>query len=357
MKKNKSIIFAVVIILVIVGMVVYQGNQKNGPGTIKVGVIAPLSGQYGAIGESIRDAVILATEGDETIEVVFEDGQFDPKIAVSAYQKLKNVDNVDVILNVVSPSMSAIQSLVDEDEILTFHLTESDYKADDSTFQLMPFSFPIFSVIGKEATDRYDRIALVYGDIDIFKTNSEFFKKSVPPEEIVHEAKLSANSDLRTEVSKILASNPDSVTVIVDKETGIKLIKTLSEQKGDRDIDIICDANLEFVVGDYIDALGGSELLEGCISANLPDLATEEFKSSFKDKFGYDPMIASDYAYDAITIIKDLRNVSREDWTKTVQETDMSGVSGPIAFDENGTRFAASELHIFQDGKFIKLEN
>ena len=34
----------------------------------------------------------------------------------------------------------------------------------------------------------------------------------------------------------------------------------------------------------------------------------------------------------------------------------FNGVSGPVKFDESGTRLAASERHIFKNGQFIKLE-
>ena len=354
---KKKIIIGVVVILVILAAVVYSPKEKVN-GKIKVGVIAPMAGQYGALGESIRDSITMSFEKDKNIEVIFEDDSFDPKKAVSAYQKLTSIDKVDTIINVDSPSLDAIQTLVDRDNILTFHLTESNTKRDDGVFQLMPFSYPIFTAVGKEASTKYKRIAVVYsGSLDIFKTDAEYFKKGLGPDVIVNDFNIAPNSDMRTDVAKILAFNPDAMTVIVDKDTGIKLIKTLSEQKGSKDVSVICDANIEFVVGDYIKALGSDKMLQGCISANLPADTAQSFKDEFKAKYNYDPLFISDYAYDAAEIIKKLESVPKKNWKSTVAKMSFEGVSGKISFDNLGTRPAEFELHIFKDGKFVKLNN
>jgi branched-chain amino acid transport system substrate-binding protein len=357
MNTFKKVVIGIVFIIIIVALTMLgqRGKSSTTNETVKVGVIAPLSGQYAVIGEGIRDAMLLNTKNEKGITFVFEDSQFDPKRAVSAYQKLTSVDNVDIIVNVDSPSLSSIQSLVDEDEILTFHLTESDSKKKDTVFQVMPFSYPIFGAIGKEASKKYDRVAVVYGSLGIFTTDAEYLKNEMAPNEIVQDVKISPNSDLRTEVSKILASNPDAVTVILDKDTGIKFLQILKQQKGDKKIDVICDANLEFVVGDYIKGVG-ADMLEGCISSNLPDIK-QSFKDKFKQEFGYEPMIASDYSYDVVSIIKEIKKLPKDKWPEAVQKISFQGESGKISFDETGTRASEYVLKTFKDGKFVKLEN
>jgi branched-chain amino acid transport system substrate-binding protein len=353
---RKKIIIGIVVIAIILTAVAYSSKEKPS-GKIKVGVIAPMSGQYGALGESIRNSILMSFEKDSNIQVVFEDDAFDPKKAVSAYQKLTSIDKVDVIINVDSPSLDANQALIEKDQILTFHLTESNTKKDDTVFQTIPFSYPIFSAVGKEASKRYSRIAVVYsGSLDIFKTDAEYFKKALGQNVITEDFNIAPNGDLRTEVAKILAFNPDAMTVIVDKDTGIKLLKTLGEQKGSKNVSVICDANIEFVVGDYIKALGSDKMLQGCISANLPSDTTQSFKDAFKAKYGYDPLFISDYAYDSAEIIKKLGGVPKKDWKSVVAKTNFDGVSGRVSFDNQGTRPAAYELHIFKDGKFVKLE-
>jgi len=353
---NKKTIISIIVLIVIVGIIFFNGDSNVENKSLKVGVILPLSGQYGAIGESIRDAIMLAADADEDIEVIFEDDSYEAKKTLSAYMKLTSIDNVDALLTVTSPGMSVIQPLVDEEEILVLHLTESDLKADDSVFQMMPFSYPLFTALGEEAANRYERVALIYGNIDIFVTNSEYFEKGIGSDKIIHRAQISSDSDLRTEMTKVLASNPDAVTMIVDKDTGVKILRTLNEQKGDMKVDVICDANTELALEGYVEALGSSDFLEGCISTNLPNNMTEGFKAEFVNKYDYNPTIASDFGYDAISILSNLKSISRDKWIKEVKKTNFNGVSGEVRFDENGTRSPEFELHILKDGEFVELK-
>lgn len=352
--KKKIIIGIVIVAVVVLTAVVYSPKDKTS-GHIKIGVIVPLTGQYGALGESIKNAIVMSAEKDKNIEVVFEDDAFDPKKAVSAYQKLTSIDKVDAIINVDSPSLDVNQASIDKDKILTFHLTESNTKKDDTVLQIMPFSYPIFTAIGQESAKRYSKVAVVYGaGLDIFAIDAEYFKKGLGSNVVTSDFKIAPNSDMRTEVSKILAFNPDAMTVIVDKDTGIKLLKTLKDQKGSRNVSIICDANMEFVIGDYTKALG-NEMFEGCISANLPQNTAQSFKDEFKAKYNYEPLMISDYAYDSAEMIKKLVGASKSNWKSEIEKMNYTGVSGKIKLDETGTRLPEYELHIFKDGKFVKM--
>ena len=86
---KKIIIGIVAVILIVVG-ISYFGKNSNQPTSqepIKIGVILPLTGPYGKIGEDAQKAIKLATKGENNIKLVFEDSQFEAKKAVSSYQK------------------------------------------------------------------------------------------------------------------------------------------------------------------------------------------------------------------------------------------------------------------------------
>ena len=55
---RKKIIIGIVVIAIILTAVAYSSKEKPS-GKIKVGVIAPMSGQYGALGESIRNSILM----------------------------------------------------------------------------------------------------------------------------------------------------------------------------------------------------------------------------------------------------------------------------------------------------------
>ncbi len=357
----KKLLYSLVTIVVIIVIVILLSSGKFSrpveTGPIKVGVIAPLTGQYGSIGESFKNAVQLAVGDDKRIEVFFEDDQFDSKLGLSAFQKLTTVDGVDLIMNVGSPTLEAITPIVNEKHIPVIQIFEAKDHKKDTVFQMLPFSYPLFSDLAKLAEQRYKRIALVYsGANDVLTTNATYFKEGLTASTtLVNETKVSANSDFRSEVTKILATNPDAVTNIFGLSDGIKFIKELNAQKGNRKIALLCDANIELAINDYIKALG-TTTFEGCVSTNLPNLMTSSFKQAYQQKFNSDPLMGADWGFDALMIVKDLVAIPKDKWIAKIQSESFAGASGSVSFDENGTRTAVSERHIFKNGTFVKLE-
>lgn len=73
------------------------------PGTahaeIKVGAILSLSGPTADYGDSMRNSMDLALRdsGRTDITIIYEDAEYDSKKAVSAFQKLRSVDHVDLV--------------------------------------------------------------------------------------------------------------------------------------------------------------------------------------------------------------------------------------------------------------------
>ncbi len=356
MKKTKVAILAIAIVMIAYLIFSNQSSRNTTSHSIKVGVIAPMSSDYGFLGESFKNSILLAIGNDPKIQVVFEDDKFDAKTGLSAYQKLTSIDHVDILIVEDSPTLDAITPLVHQSNIPTILAFEAKEHTKDSIFQMIPFSYPLFSELGKFASEKYNKIALVYSNAsDVLVTDADYFKQGVPTGALVNETKVTNSSDFRSEVTKILASNPDAVTNILTMADGIKFIKELNAQKGNRKVSLICDANTEFVIGDYIKALGTSTF-DGCISTNLPNMTSESFKSDYKAKFGSDPVIGADWGYDAISIVKNIMDLPKDKWVEKIQSSSFAGISGKVSFDENGTRYPAAERHEFKDGKFVKIQ-
>lgn len=356
--KNKIIISVIVILILLIGFISFNQNDnsdKEVKENIKVGLIAGLSGEYAAIGEAVRDGLILSLK-DENIELIIEDSEFNQTKGLSAYKKLVEIDEVDIIVGADSFSLPGITPLVQEREIPYLQLFESNFHEDDTIFQIMPFSYPLFTELAKEASERYDKIALVYdGSSDLFMSNVEYFKQGLPNEQEFVEFRLGPNSDLRTEALKIINSGADSYTIITALQQGTKLINSINNQKGDRVIDPICDANMEIAVAQYIDKVG-QEALEGCISTNIPSRMSQDFIEEFKSEFEKDPFFGADWAYDAGEIIKKISDEPIEEWISEIKDISFDGASGYVELDENGTREADSIAREFRGGQFVDLE-
>ncbi len=354
--RNNTIKWVIGIIIVVI--IIWFGflNKSNEPKSnepIKIGVILPLSGQYAFFGEDEKDALDLALK-NSNVKMIFEDDGFDATKAVSAYQKLISIDKVDILVNADSVAFAAIYPLIKKDKILTFQIFESSEKHKDTIFQIMPSSYALFSKLGEVSNNKYKTVALVYGGSEFLKRDADYFKKTMPKNKIVYELMSGPNSDYRTEVTKLLAKKPEATTLFLSLENGIKFLKALKNQVGERKISLICDSNIEISIAQYIKAVG-ENIFNGCLSTNLPNQMTESFKTKFKQVYGKDPVFSSDYAYDIGLIIDKLTQYPKIDWLKITEKIKFIGASGVVQFGKMGTRLPISEVHIFKNGKFIKL--
>jgi branched-chain amino acid transport system substrate-binding protein len=78
----------------------FVAHSDEGAGAFKVGIIAPLSGGLGTYGAAVRNGIELAEKDNpkafEHVKFIFEDNRFDPTTSITAFQKLKNQDKVNL---------------------------------------------------------------------------------------------------------------------------------------------------------------------------------------------------------------------------------------------------------------------
>lgn len=101
-KITKILIVAIVLVLVVLGgyVLAKKGAVSETQGTVKIGVVLPLSGPFAEYGDAVRNGIILAqkeAKKNNNVEFIFEDGQYDSKRSILAYTKLANVDKVDAV--------------------------------------------------------------------------------------------------------------------------------------------------------------------------------------------------------------------------------------------------------------------
>ena len=361
MSNKTKLIIGAIGLVVILSLVVYQFQSKSN-GSIKVGVILPMTGQYAMFGESLKQAIEMSRAKLDpkvatNMTIIYEDDQYDAKTAVSAYHKLKDIDGVNVVVVLGAPSIEALKPLVTKDNIVMLALGESLFHEPDTIFQLMPAGDLIFPTLGQLASKNYKNIAVVSAPSSLFTLNANLFKQGLAKETGMQDIVVATDDQIRTSVTKLLASKAEATTVMLPLDSGIKFLRELKNQKGGRSIAIICDANMQLAIGEYIKAVG-EEMLNGCLSATLPNTFSSWFLADYKAKYKTEPILTADYAYDSIGMIAELvQKYPVADWSKVLaKDYHYTGASGEITFNQNGTRSGGVAVYKLQGGRFVEVK-
>lgn len=344
-------------------MVSYNNSHKQTANSkIKVGVVLPLSGQYASFGDSVKNSMEMSLKdlpNKNNVQLVFEDDQFDPKKALSAYNKLQSVDNVDMIVALSSPSIEVIKPVINKTDEIMFTVGNEGSVEKDNVFEIIPWAAGLFKDLGKAVTGKYKKVAIVYAaDSQVYIVDKNFLIQGMDGKQDYIEVPISSNSDVRTEVSKMLEQGADSYTLMISPEQGVKFLNEVYNQSKGAKPQLICDGNIELTIGEYLKNGVSKDKFEGCISTMIKDNTSKAYLDEYKAVYNSEPNFLGVYGYDAVQIIgKVLATKDKKDWKSVLEKDDFSimGMSGKITFDNTGSRSLESELHVFKDGKFVKL--
>lgn len=92
----------------------YAENKK-----LRVGIIIPLTGDFSAYGESVRNGMELAISEntDDTIQLYFEDDMGHPKESLKAFHKLVYLDKVNVVVTISAQPSLAVAPMAEAAKI------------------------------------------------------------------------------------------------------------------------------------------------------------------------------------------------------------------------------------------------
>lgn len=355
MNTSKKWLIGLLILLVVI---ILSFNRPTSTQQITVGVILPLTGQYGSIGEGVKKGMELSLEAlpdsdKKKIKLIFEDDKYATKDALSAYQKLTQLDHADIIVSLGSPTVEITKPEVNASEQLMFILGDELSHDKDRVFQFMPQGAGLFSSLALETAKWNKSVSVVYAsDNNLFKTNSDLFKNAAPVGLKVDLVPIQSNSDVRTETSQVAKSGSEAFAIFVPLETGIKILNEI--KKYSTRPKLICDANMALTIEQYMEAVG-QEIFEGCIATIMSETKTPEFIDLYKKTYSSDPQFGSDFGYDVVQIINKLAKNKKDSWINVLNNNfTHTGFSGLIEFDETGTRAAHTETRIFRGGKFVE---
>lgn len=370
MNKTTKIIVGLVIIIVII-LAVYLLNPKEVK-EMKIGAILPLTGDLATYAEGAHNAIKLAIEHSglkDKIQLIVEDDLgCQPKDAVSAAQKLVNIDKVEGIIGAVCTGATlAVAPITEENKIILISPSASSKSitnAGDYVYRTLASDADKSIAVAKYAYNKgYKKAALLFDTAnDSFiqqRTDAEETFEKLGGQIVISEEFITKDKDFRSQLTKIKSSDAQIVFMGAFPKEGALALKQ-AEELGINLIFISTETSLG--TQDVVDVAG--DAANGLIFpfATTPDNKEyTEFINAYKAKYGQDAPAYAAESYDAgMLLVKALAKSDRtsEDIKNKLQKIGQKyyGASGVITFDENGDVQKPMVIKIIKNGQFIEVE-
>lgn len=352
----------------------FTSCAKKEPTEIKIGAVLPLTGDIGIYGEKMKNGIELAVEEinkgggikGKKLNVIYEDDQGDPKGSVSAFKKLITTEKVPVIIGgAISACALSVAPIADKEKVVVFSPAASSPKLTGISkyfFRNWPSDIYEGQTMGKFAVEhlKLNKVATLYVNNDwgvgLFREfKKEFTKRGGS---IVAEESFDPGAtDFRTQLTKVLKSNPQAIYVV----GYVKELLVLLRQKEEMGIKIQLLSTYGFydpqILKEVKKSAEGTIFTAPVFDPKSPNMVVKTFVEKFNSKYGVEPDIWSAQAYDAINIIalvlqKGARTSSeiRDEISKV---KDFEGSSGLTSFDENGDVVKPLRFMMVRKGEFV----
>jgi branched-chain amino acid transport system substrate-binding protein len=210
---------------------------------LRVGVILPLTGMFAQTGDEMKKGAMLAGEdllqaADLRLEMIVEDSKYDGAAAVSAFNKLRTADNLDLFYSAGTPVALAIKPAAEKYGVLLFSsLSGSSQIAMNSRFVLRHGSNPhaqAQQLAEALLKDGVRSIGLVTAENDFALDVEKSLRQAVdgyPQVSIKARSHLPGETDFRPLLTPLLREKPD-VFMVNSVGTAAGLIMVQLRQLG-----------------------------------------------------------------------------------------------------------------------------
>lgn len=223
-KLLKTFTPTILVLLIIIGAVFIFSNRGQKGGQVKIGIIAPFSGNAATYGEQVKKGIeiahkeIISKEGTK-FELVYENNEFDPKLGLSAYQKLVDVDRVKYLITFGGNVCPVINPLAQKDRVVNF-ATGCNTLPFTENFSYN-FRFDVSEAEASKILMKYASEEMKVQDLALLYVNNEWgsivtktIKDSLNYNGItlIAEEKFNDGSgDVRSQIQKIKSKEPDAI--------------------------------------------------------------------------------------------------------------------------------------------------
>jgi len=330
---------------------------------IKIGLVAPLTGDVKTFGESTRNGFTIAIDeanaqggiNGDSIKIYIADDRNDPTEARNAGSKLLNQDGVKLIIGSVSSKCSIpLSEVCQSSSAVMITPTSTNPKVtvnDDNTrkdyifracfidpFQgMVAAKFAIDNLKAKTTAILYD-----VGN-DYVKGLAEFFRDNflkMGGKTIIYESYTKDDVDFSALLTKVKRANPD-ILYVPDYYNKVGLIAKQARQLGIKAVMMGGDGwdspDMLKIAGDAIN--GGYFTNHYWLDDPRPEV--QSWVNKYKSKFGSNPDALATLAYDATTLLLEAIHAAKSSKPAEVRNAlqnfkGLNTVSGSISFDATG---------------------
>ena len=348
--------------------------------SVKVGLIAPLTGEVAVYGNAVKEAVQLyiddsnAADHPFDINLIIYDDKGDPTEAMNAYNKLVYQDDIAVLLGPVtsSPTFGVAEASVDDGiPALTPTATHPDVTTYGDNFFRACFEDPFQGgSMAKFASSelKATTAAIIYNNADTYSIGlRDAFMKTA--EEVgltvtTTEAYGASDIDFRAQLTNIIKTNPDVLFIpyyynvtymICSQARELGYTGTFLGVDGTDGVLAIEGADVSVFDGMYF---------ANHYSADSDSQVTQAFIKEYTDKYGGTPNALAALGYDGAMIVCDALERVNNDGVKidgessyeaiieALRATEVDGVTGHITFDENNNPIKTLSIIQIKDGAY-----
>lgn len=362
-----------VFVLMIVALVLTACQPgAAGGGTIKIAILAPLSGPVPTFGVSTRDGALLAIEEanakggvlGKQIEAVVADSQCTPDPAVNAANKVIEQDKVHYIVGEVCSSASIpISEIAEKSSVVMISPTSTNptvtLNADGSTKKFVfracfidPFQG---TVMAKFALSKGYKTAFIMFDQgnDYVRGLAEFFEKAFVEaggQVVGKESYTKTDTDFSAILTKVAESNAE-VLFVPDYYNIINLVGAQAKEKG---------VTAVMMGGDGWDSADlDVNAADGGFYSNHYDPGdtrpiVQSWISNYQKKYNSVPDALATLGYDATSLlIAAIEKAGADDPVKVaaaMEALEFDAVSGKVTFDAQHNPIKGAVVISVKDG-------
>lgn len=345
---------------------------SNNQEPIKIGVIGTLSGPVAYLGEQVVGTLRLALQEKPTlngrsIELIVEDGACDAKKAVSAAQKLIQVDRVRIIIvDTCSNVVLSVAPLAEEAKVILITPVATSpaiTNAGDYVFRISGSATPMAEATAEMLKNlSMDTIGVLFEQNDFTVGWKDAFMKAfldTPQNKIIAESYRSDETDVKTQLTKLSQNKLDALLLLsLSPISANRNLKQYAELG--LDIPLVGNEIYSFpaVMQEYPDTT--ERMLVPTYKYDLASPRLQELLQKYERIYGKKASeeIYAALAYDLYQVLYRMLGSCIGTDTECLKEKlydvkGYEGISGIISIDKNGDTEREYVLRAVKGGKLI----